>query len=152
MSRYSAGKKIITVFAFLAISISVSSMESACDAADGANLDKWMEGAWTGQIETAGGNRSVNIDISSPANEPNNKELKYSDPRGCTIKAQYVGTADGNGLKYVVTMSNGGFCDNLLHGALSLKRQGKDRLGYEVNYTDNKSVKKSENGQLWPAK
>lgn len=146
MRVYSIGKMIITGFAFLAISISVSS----CDAAD--NLDKWIEGAWTGQIETPGGSRPVHIDIRALANEPKNKELKYSDPRGCAIKVQYVGTVEGNGLTYVVTMSNGGFCDNLMQGSLSLKKQGKDRLGYEMNYTDNKSAKKSESGQLWPAK
>ncbi len=154
MSTYSVSKKIITAFAFLAISISASSMESLCDAAQGADLDTWTEGSWTGQIDIpGGGSRSVHIDISSPAQEPKSKELKYSDPRGCTIKARYFGTAAEKGLEYVVTMSNGGFCDKLLHGSLFLKKQEQDRLGYELNYQDGTTAKKSEKGQLQrPAK
>lgn len=153
MSMHGFGKNII-VFTFLAISIVASSINTKCYATDSANLGKWFEGAWSGNIQTPSGERMVNIDIGPLTKDVKNrdKELIYAEPRACTLKAKYIGAVGENGLKYVFISSNGGFCDNLLQGNLTLEKQGNNRLSYEVTYTDRKSAQAVEKGQFWPNK
>ena len=126
------GKKIVTVFAFLVISIAVSSIETACDAKSDI-----IEGQWAGQ-------QGTNKVILTVRPGGKNATWEYRGQRGCTLDAEDSGIDKDNRQIYVFKKSNGGFCDRLTNGALYLKKQGGD-LSYTVTASDNKQT---ENGTL----
>lgn len=145
-------KNVIKIFVILVICASVSPTGRTYCAADDKRLDEWFEGSWSGDIQTASESRFVGIEITALTNEAENKdkELKYVGPRGCTVKAKHLGSGGKNALRYVITDSNGGFCDNLLQGSLILGKRENDRLSYEVTYTDKNLNPASEKGLLMP--
>lgn len=145
-------KNVIKISVLLVVVILVFPMNISYCAAEDKRLDEWFEGSWCGDIQTASGDRFVGIEITALTDEANNKdkELKYVDPRACTVKAKHLGPAGGNALRYVITDSNGGFCDNLLQGSLILGKQENGQLSYEITYTDKKSKPASEKGSLMP--
>jgi len=135
-----AGKKIVAVFAFLAISAAVSSMKTVCAANPGVNPDVTSDeisGQWTGQA----GTNKVILTIKPGGNHAT---WEYRGQRNCTLHAGDSGTDKDNRHIYVFTSSNGGFCDKLTNGALYLKKLGSD-LSYSMTASDNKQL---ENGTL----
>lgn len=131
-------KQMFAAVAFLAVIIFATSIVSTCDAA------AQIEGLWAGQITTSKDPENpmqVQIAISSPDDTRNLKQLKYSSPRDCRIKADY------NGALYVVNWSSGGVCDRLLRGDVSLERQG-NVLKYSIRKHNDSSVVYSEQGTL----
>lgn len=151
MNKYSLVKRTIVVFSFLAIIVAVSPFGSGCSAGGAPNLDKGFEGSWTGEVKASDGNGSVvNLTLHQPGKTAKDKStLVYENPRSCTLTVKFLKNTEGNGQEYSLTESTGGFCDKLLLGKLSLKRQEDKSLSCELISLDDKSPTKiSEKGTL----
>lgn len=151
MNKYSLVKRTIVVFLFLAIIVAVSPFGSGCSAGGAPNLDKGFEGSWTGEVKASDGNGSVvNLTLHQPGKTAKDKStLVYENPRSCTLTVKFLKNTESNGQEYSLTESTGGFCDKLLLGKLSLKRQEDKSLSCELTSLDDKSPTKiSEKGTL----
>lgn len=150
MNKYSLVKRTIVVFSFLAIVVAVSPFGSGCSAGGSPNLDKGFEGSWTGEVKTSGAINVVNLTLHQPGKAAKDKStLVYENPRSCTLTVKFLKNTEGNGQEYSITESTGGFCDKLLLGKLSLKRQEGNSLSCELTSLDDKSPTKiSEKGTL----
>ena len=141
MNKYSVVKRTIMAFSFLAIIIAVSSFGSGCFAGSAPNLDKGFEGSWTGQVNSS----VVNLNLQ----QTGKSTLTYETPRSCVLTVKFLKNDGDNGRVYSLTQSTGGFCDKLLLGKLSLRKQGDNSLSCELTSMDDKSSQKiSEKGTL----
>lgn len=160
MNMYMVGKRIIAVFGFLAISIAVSSAETACDGKSAENPGgareivaanvssvkstdvkpgKLFEGTWTGQVKTMDGITKVSLTIKPGDGQAS---LSYGGKRSCTAQGGYEGE-DNDKRIFSLTSQNGGkFCDKL--DSLAVWNSGTNILSYEVS-SRNKPV---ESGKL----
>ncbi|ACM21541.1 hypothetical protein Geob_3198 [Geotalea daltonii FRC-32] len=145
---HTANKRVMVGIGLLLLGSVGPSTWLQCYGAEGTGLDTWLNGRWSGQVQTPGGNRPITIEINPGRPGGRDKVMKYADPRGCTIEVQYTADVGDRGASYTVTSSNGGFCDNLLQGSLSLEKQGDSKLSYGMKYKDRKSVQSSEEGVL----
>lgn len=146
MNTYSIGKRTIVVFSFLAIIIAVSSFGTGCSAGGNPELDKGFEGSWTGEVKASDGNSSV---VNLALQQTGTSTLIYKGLRGCTLTVEFLKNTGDNGREYSITNSSGGFCDNLLPGKLSLRKQGDKSLSCELTSLNNKlSTPISEKGTL----
>lgn len=160
MNMYMVGKKLITVFAFLALNVAASSAETACDRksvvnpggaretvaanvssvkSPDVNPGKGFEGTWTGQVKTMDGITKVSLTIKSGEGHAS---LSYGGKRSCTAQGGYEGE-DNNKRIFSLTSQNGGkFCEKL--DSLAVWNSGTNVLSYEVS-SMNKPV---ESGKL----
>ncbi len=141
MSKYSVGKRTIMAFSLLAIIIAVSSFGSGCSAGSAPSLDKVFDGSWTGEV-----NRSV---VHLNLQQTGKSTLTYETPRSCVLTVKLLKNDGDNGRVYSFAESTGGFCDKLLLGTLSLRKQEDNSLSCELTSLDDKSpTKVSEKGTL----
>ena len=141
MNTYSVVKRTIMALSLLAIIIAVSSFGSGCSAGSAPNLDKGFEGSWTGEV-----NRSV---VHLNLQQTGKSTLTYEAPRSCVLTVKFFKNDGDNGRVYSLAESTGGFCDKLLLGKLSLRKQGDNTLSCEMTSLDDKSPTKiSEKGTL----
>ena len=141
MNKYSVVKRTIMAFSLLAIIIAVSSFGSGCFAGSAPNLDKGFEGSWTGQVNSS----VVNLNLQ----QTGKSTLTYEVPRSCVLTVKFLKNDGDNGRVYSFVESTGGFCDKLLLGKLSLRKQGDNSLACEMTSLDDKSPRKiSEKGTL----
>jgi hypothetical protein len=125
----------------LAIIIAVSSFGSGCSAGSAPSLDKGFEGSWTGVVNSA----VVHLNLQ----QTGKSTLTYETPRSCTLTVKFLKNSGDNGQEYSITESTGGFCDKLLLGKLSLRKQEDNSLSCELTSLDDKSSTKiSEKGTL----
>lgn len=150
MNKHSLVKRTIVVFSFLAIVVAVSPFGSGCSAGGAPNLDKGFEGAWTGEVKTSGAINVVNLTLHQPGKTAKDKStLVYENPRSCTLTVKFLKNTEGNGQEYSIIESTGGFCDKLLLGKLSLRKQEDNSLSCDLTSLDDKSPAKiSEKGTL----
>ena len=141
MNKCSVVKRTIMAFSLLAIIIAVSSFGSGCFAGSAPNLDKDFEGTWTGMVNSA----VVHLNLQ----QTGKSTLTYETPRSCVLTVKFLKNNGDNGREYSLTESTGGFCDKLLLGKLSLRKQGDNTLSCEMTSLDDKSPTKiSEKGTL----
>jgi len=141
MNTYRVVKRTIIALSLLAIIIAVSSFGSGCSAGSAPNLDKGFEGSWTGVVNSA----VVHLNLQ----QTGKSILTYETPRSCTLTVKFLKNDGDNGQEYSITESTGGFCDKLLLGKLSLRKQGDNSLSCEMTSLDEKSSTKiSEKGTL----
>lgn len=141
MNKYSLVKKTIVAFSFLAIIVAVSSFGSGCFAGSAPSFDTGFEGSWTGEVNSA----VVNLNLQ----QTGKSTLIYGSPRSCTLTVKFLKNSGDNGREYSITESTGGFCDKLLLGKLSLKKQDDNGLSCALTSLEDKSPTKiSEKGTL----
>lgn len=141
MNKCSVVKRTIMAFSFLAIIIAVSSFGPGCFAGSAPNLDTGFEGSWTGVVNSA----VVNLNLQ----QTGKSTLTYETPRSCVLAVKFLKKSGDNSQEYSVTESTGGFCDKLLLGKLSLRKQGDNSLSCELTSLDDKSPTRiSEKGTL----
>ncbi len=141
MNKCSVVKRTIMAFSLLAIIIAVSSFGSGCFAGSAPNLDKGFEGSWTGQVNSS----VVNLNLQ----QTSKSRFTYLAPRSCVLTVKFLKNDGDNGRVYSLAESTGGFCDKLLLGKLSLRKQGDNSLSCELTSLDDKSPTKiSEKGTL----
>ena len=141
MNKYSLVKKTIVAFSFLAIIVAVSSFGPGCSAGSAPSLDTGFEGSWTGEVNSS----VVNLNLQ----QTGKSTLTYETPRSCTLTVKFLKNSGDNGREYSITESTGGFCDKLLLGKLSLRKQGGNSLSCAlISLDDKSSTKISEKGTL----
>ncbi|MHB8148919.1 MAG: hypothetical protein ACYDIB_02030 [Desulfobulbia bacterium] len=141
MNTYSIGKRTIMAFSFLAIIIAVSSFGSGCSAGSAPSLDTGFEGSWTGGVNSS----VVHLNLQ----QTGKSTLTYETPRSCVLTVKFLKNDGDNGRVYSLAESTGGFCDKLLLGKLSLRKQQDNSLSCELTSLDEKSSTKiSEKGTL----
>ena len=131
MNKCSVVKRTIMAFSFLAIIIAVSSFGSGCFAGSAPNLDTGFEGSWTGQVNSS----VVHLNLQ----QTGKSTLTYEAPRSCVLTVKFFKNDGDNGRVYSLTQSTGGFCDKLLLGNLSLRKQGDNSLACEMTSLDDRS-------------
>ena len=147
MKEFNIGKRTILVFSFLAIMIALSSFGSGCSAGSAPKLDTVFEGSWTGEVKASDGANSsvVNLNLQ----QTGKSTLTYETPRSCVLTVKFLKNDGDNGRVYSLAESTGGFCDKLLLGTLSLRKQGDNSLSCVLTSLDDKSPTKiSEKGTL----
>lgn len=141
MNKYSVGKRTIMAFSLLAIIIAVSSFGSGCFAGSAPSLDKGFEGSWIGEVNSS----VVHLNLQ----QTGKSTLTYETPRSCVLTVKFLKNDGDNGRVYSLAESTGGFCDKLLLGTLSLKKQDDNSLSCALTSLDDKSSTKiSEKGIL----
>jgi len=142
MKKYSLVKRTIMALSFLAIIIAGSStFGTGCSAGSSPNLDTGFDGSWTGEVNSS----VVNLNLQ----QTGKSTLTYETPRSCVLTVKFLKNDGDNGREYSITESTGGFCDKLLLGKLSLRKQGDNILSCELTSLADKSPTKiSEKGTL----
>lgn len=150
MNNYTLVKRTITLFSFLALIVAVPWSGPGCFAGNASSLNEGFEGAWTGEVKASGAVNVVNLTLSPSGTATKSRStLTYENPRSCTLTLKFLKNAEDNGREYSITESTGGFCDKLLLGKLSLRKQGDNSLAYEATSVEDKSSTKiSERGTL----
>lgn len=151
------GKKILTHFALLIISMSLSSMLMACDAKSGkfssgpGEMDSRnamsprsqgetsdnFEGEWTGTI---GGATGVRLVIKPGGNYAT---LSYGGNRECTAEGRNQSGDTDKPLFTLTSQTGGVFCDNI--NSLIVKKTAANAISYSVIFSNKKP---SEEGTL----
>ena len=141
MNMYSLVKRTMVAFSLLAVIAAVLSLGSGCSAGSAPNLDTGFEGLWTGEVNSS----VVNLNLQ----QTGKSTLTYENPRSCVLTVKFLKNAENNGREYSITESTGGFCDKLLLGKLSLRKQDDNSLSCALTSLDDKSPTKiSEKGTL----
>jgi hypothetical protein len=136
MSINKVGKRIITVFAFLAICTAVSSLETACDAGSGVNSNapvannaqnksdnSWFEHDWSDETNGVTLHFNGSLELGE-----GNAILTYVG--NCSTKGIYK-NKEGNKYIFSLLSQNGGTsCDKL--SKLSVWNTGGNTLSYTV--------------------
>ncbi len=149
MSKYSLVKRTIVAFSFLAIVIALSSLGSGCSAGSAPNLDTGFDGSWTGEVKAPIPEMSPVSVVNLKLQQTGKSTLTYENPRSCVLTVKFLKNDGDNGREYSITESTSGFCDKLLLGKLSLRKQGDNSLSCELTSLDDKSSTKiSEKGTL----
>ena len=141
MSKYSVGKRTIMVCSLLAIIVAVSSFGPGCFAGSAPSLDKGFEGSWTGGVNSS----VVHLNLQ----QTGKSTLTYETPRSCVLTVKFLKNDGDNSRVYSLPESTGGFCDKLLLGNLSLRKQGDNSLACEMTSLDDRSPTRiSEKGTV----
>jgi hypothetical protein len=161
MGMHIVAKKIITVFAFLAISSAVTSVETACERKPAVtpimpgnipainlasakpveeNYDKWFEGTWTGTPNNQ--KQTLTLKIESDKSGKDIATLQYDLPRDCTIKATESGIDKNKRQIFVFKIVDSVSCGKLSLGYLYLEQANNNGLSYEATSSDGKFVEK----------
>ncbi|MET0550513.1 MAG: hypothetical protein ABW002_14725 [Xanthomonas sp.] len=90
-----------------------------------------LQGMWRGLIHTERGNMVVSVQLSVAATPqaPGSAtvQLSYGAPRQCRLPARYLATREGTAL-YALDVANGGYCDLLSDGQLTLRAKQDGKL------------------------
>ncbi len=126
-----------TRLAFEVSSKDLQTKESGTLAKRAGRTAEAVIGSWKGSVVADGRPVAVTLDVPDLEIGADRTSLHYGVPRNCRLSAEYAGAADGNHV-FAFKESNGGFCDRLINGALTLKPGDDGALAFEVASADGR--------------
>ena len=116
-----------TIVALLMLSFVTVTAPSAANAKGPDDL----LGKWSGSIVVDGRPIAINLAVQSMKLGEDGAQFHYGVPRSCNLVAEYSGEIE-NAQFFSFKSANGGFCDRLIDGLMTLRLNDQETLSFDV--------------------
>ncbi len=111
------------------------SMSGILRRAGESTLDKQLVGRWEGQVAASRPPIRIEVSLRQGSIGDDAADLHYGGPRTCRLTAEYSGMWNDQAA-FGIKRSNGGYCDRLIGGLMTLKAAGGDTLTFGISSID----------------